>query len=283
MSHHPKKKVVIVGGGYSGVYLAKSIDDRFDVTLVERKQLFFHNITALRLVVQPDLCEKVFIPMNNLLKNGRIIHKLAVEITPKMVVLDDGDVLTFDYLVIATGSNNMTPYKSPTDTSNLYPYYQRLQETVKKARSVAIIGGSTIGVELAGEIACEYPNKPVTLVQHIGRLCSHRLGDKFSDKLIKKMTKMGIKVMMNTVVDIPPEAVSNRNNMAVVEYELKEQVLLTDKNEKIEADLVFWCLGNRPNSEALRAHFGGSIDHMGHLKVNESMQVEGHENNYEKY
>eukprot|EP01132_Coremiostelium_polycephalum_P008524 gene8524-10479_t len=272
-----RKRVVVVGGGYGGVYLSKLLDDKFDVTLIERKQLFFHNITALRLVVEPDLCKKVFIPMDRLLKKGRVIHKLAVEIKPTGVKLDDGTEIAFDYLVIATGSNNMTPYKSPVDTTNLYPYYKELREKVKEAKSVAIIGGTTIGCELAGEIVTQFPGKPVTLVQHIGRLCSHRLGEKFSDKLGKKLMKAGVKVMLNTVVDIPPEAVSDRNNSNCVNYQLKPQTINTD-NGDIDADLVFWCLGNRPNSEALRANFSEVIDHMGYMKVNEHMQVEGFQN-----
>ncbi|GAM22525.1 hypothetical protein SAMD00019534_057000, partial [Acytostelium subglobosum LB1] len=277
-SNMAKSKVVIVGGGYSGVYLAKALDNRCNVTLIERKKLFFHNITALRLVVQPELCTEVFLPMDSLLKNGRVINQLAVEVTPQCVRLEDGAELPFDYLVIATGSNNMTPYKSPVDCSDLYNYYHKLRDTVREAKSVAIVGGTTVGCELASEIACEYPDKKITLVHSLNRLCSHRLGDRFCSKLAKKMTKMGVNVMLNTVVNVPAEEVQRRNTGAVVDYQTRPgQVLETDQGN-VDAEIIFWCLGSRPNSEPLRKSFATSIDALGQLKVDEHLRVEGHTN-----
>lgn len=40
--------VVIVGGGYGGVALAKALDSQCNVVLIDRKDYFFHNIGALR-------------------------------------------------------------------------------------------------------------------------------------------------------------------------------------------------------------------------------------------
>ena len=39
--------VVVIGGGYGGVNVAKALDEVADVTLVEPKDAFFHNVAAL--------------------------------------------------------------------------------------------------------------------------------------------------------------------------------------------------------------------------------------------
>ena len=48
-------KVVIIGGGYGGTAVAKALDRDFDVTLIEKREKFFHNSGALRAAVDPRL------------------------------------------------------------------------------------------------------------------------------------------------------------------------------------------------------------------------------------
>jgi NADH dehydrogenase FAD-containing subunit len=43
-----KPTVVVVGGGFGGITVAKALDDTSDVVLVEPKDAFMHNIAALR-------------------------------------------------------------------------------------------------------------------------------------------------------------------------------------------------------------------------------------------
>jgi NADH dehydrogenase FAD-containing subunit len=48
--------VVVVGGGYAGIAVAKALDERTKVTLVEPRDAFVHNVAALRAAVDPTLC-----------------------------------------------------------------------------------------------------------------------------------------------------------------------------------------------------------------------------------
>ena len=50
-----KPTVVVVGGGYGGITVAKALDETSDVVLVEPKDAFMHNIAALRALVDPVL------------------------------------------------------------------------------------------------------------------------------------------------------------------------------------------------------------------------------------
>ena len=41
--------------------------------------------------------------------------------------------------------------------------YENLTEEIKKAKSVIIVGGGAVGVELAGEIATDYPGEKTVI------------------------------------------------------------------------------------------------------------------------
>ncbi|WP_308461195.1 hypothetical protein [Streptomyces sp. Ru62] len=42
------RRVVIIGGGYAGVRLARELDADADVTLIDLKEAFFHRVASLR-------------------------------------------------------------------------------------------------------------------------------------------------------------------------------------------------------------------------------------------
>lgn len=74
---------------------------------------------------------------------------------------------------------------------------------VQKSDKIAIIGGGPVGVEMAGEIATDYPNKHVTIIHSRDRLIDERLSSKFLKKIhntVKAMkinTVLGEKVVMD--------------------------------------------------------------------------------------
>lgn len=47
-------RVVVVGGGYGGVTVAKGLDPLAEVILVEQKDQFVHHAAALRAAVDED-------------------------------------------------------------------------------------------------------------------------------------------------------------------------------------------------------------------------------------
>ena len=55
MSEHPpiKPTVVVVGGGYAGINVAKALDEAADVVLVEPRDTFVHNVASLRALAEP--------------------------------------------------------------------------------------------------------------------------------------------------------------------------------------------------------------------------------------
>src|SRR4051812_35684317 len=104
--------VVVIGGGYGGVNVAKALDADLDVVLVEPKDAFVHNIGALRALVEPTFLRKIFLPYDQLLARGRVVRDRAVEVSAQRVGLASGESITADYIVLATGSAYPFPAKS---------------------------------------------------------------------------------------------------------------------------------------------------------------------------
>lgn len=110
-----RPSVVVIGGGYAGVNVAKALDDIADVTLVEPKDAFVHNVASLRALVDTSWLPRTYFPYGSLLSRGRVVRDRAVKAEAGHVTLGSGDELRADYLVIASGSQYPFPAKSDVD------------------------------------------------------------------------------------------------------------------------------------------------------------------------
>ena len=112
-----KPVVVVLGGGYAGVNVAKSLDDVAEVLLIEPKEAFVHNVAALRALVAPSWLPRIYLPYAGLLSNGRVIRDRAAKVDAGRVELASGDVIQADYIVLATGSAYPFPAKSDLEST----------------------------------------------------------------------------------------------------------------------------------------------------------------------
>ena len=63
-----KKKVVIVGGGFAGSHVAKSLEKYFDVFLIDTKDYFEFTPGVLRAIVEPLHIRNIQVLHNHYLK-----------------------------------------------------------------------------------------------------------------------------------------------------------------------------------------------------------------------
>jgi apoptosis-inducing factor 2 len=263
-------KAIVIGGGYSGTAIAKLLDRDFDVTLIEKQEMFFHNLGALRAAVDPSWLEKIFIPYSGLLKRGKILHHRVTEATSDKVHLDNGEILRFDYLILATGSSYPFPAKmSSNDVESSKESILHFSETIRAARRILIVGGGAVGVEFAGEIISKYPQKTIALIHAEKILIGEPFNPNLGKKLLDALQAKGVRVVLEERVllnDWKPEDL------------LQTQTYITDKGTAIEADLLLLCYGARVNNDYLRAHFTEQLDRQGRVKIAPQMQVEGYSN-----
>lgn len=59
--------------------------------------------------MEPKFAERTVINHNSYLKQGRVVTSQAINITESDVMTEDGSVIGYDYLVMATGHNDLFP------------------------------------------------------------------------------------------------------------------------------------------------------------------------------
>ncbi|HEY2674464.1 MAG TPA: FAD-dependent oxidoreductase, partial [Rugosimonospora sp.] len=85
-----RPSVVVLGGGYGGIQVAKPLDEVADVTLVDPGEAFVHNVAAWRALVEPEWLDRIFLPYDRLLRNGRFLRDRAVAVDGRRVTLASG-------------------------------------------------------------------------------------------------------------------------------------------------------------------------------------------------
>ncbi|XP_008789646.1 apoptosis-inducing factor homolog B-like isoform X3 [Phoenix dactylifera] len=256
-----RKVVVVVGGGVAGALLAKNMQFDADVVLIDPKEYFEIPWACLRSMVEPSFAERILINHTDYLSNGRIITSRATGITESEVFTEDGQTILYDYLVLATGHADPTP-RSRKDRLE---QFQQDNATIKSSSSVLIIGGGRMGVELAGEISVDYPEKKVTLI-HKGPRLLEFIGAKASNKALKWLKLKGVDVLLEQSVDLD----------SITEG---ERVFTTSAGKSVSADCHFVCVGRPLGSTWLQETFlKESLDKSKRLMVDKNLRVKGRRN-----
>lgn len=94
----------------------------------------------------------------------------VLSVQPKYVNLDRAwqgqSQIPYEYLVVATGTRLAEPAAMrDEDKVSSVQYLQKHQADVKQARSVVIVGGGAVGVQMATDMKELYPEKEITVVQ----------------------------------------------------------------------------------------------------------------------
>ncbi len=238
-------KIIIIGGGYSGILTAKKLEKKlgnrrdFTITVIDRKP--YHTmLTELHEVAAGRVDEEsIRISFRKVFAGRRInfVHDTAeaCDFKAKKVRCRKG-CYDYDYLVIAAGSRPAY-FGIPGACEYTYPLWSyddalRLRERIqncfrqassesdddekRKLLSFHIVGAGFTGVEMAGELAeyvpvlcahLEVDRRLVTIsnVDVLPRVVPN-LPEKLSDKIRRRLEKMGVTVRLATkVVEIGEE------------------------------------------------------------------------------
>jgi NADH dehydrogenase len=231
-------RVVIIGGGFAGINLAKKLggNKEIQVTLVDKNNynffppLIYQVATAY---LEPSSISypfrKFFRGVDNL--QFRLGELLSVNLPENKVVLNNGE-LEYDVLVFATGAEtsffgmenvkkNSIPMKTLNDAIEMRnKLLQRMEKAAvcknsrerRKYLNIVIAGGGPTGVEISGMFAemrngvlrKEYPELSTTasniyLIDGGGELLGP-MSKKSQQDTLEALTKMGVIVKLNTRV-----------------------------------------------------------------------------------
>ncbi|KAF5446324.1 hypothetical protein F2P56_031961 [Juglans regia] len=254
-----KKRVVVVGGGVGGSVLAHSLQSVVDVVLIDQKEYYEIPWASLRSMVEPSFAERSVINHSDYLPSVQIITSAATNITDEEVITAGGNTVAYDYLVIATGHSEPLP-RSREERLN---EYRADFEKIKSANSVLIVGGGPTGVELAGEIAVDFPGKKVILV-HRGTRLLEFIGPKASRRALDWLVAKKVEVILNQSVNL---------NFS------SDGIFQTSAGETITADCHFVCTGKPVGSSWIKETIlRDSLDIHERLMVDKHLRVRGRNN-----
>lgn len=235
--HQYKARIVIAGGGFGGIQMAKKLA-RKDVQVVLIDKNNYHTFQPLLYQVATSAleAESIAYPIRKIFnKHKNIFFRLGEvkEVIPnEKKLLVDNDEIYYDYLVIATGAktnylNNegltisSMPMKSVLEALDLRTMILQNFEKIlmisneRKKQSFmnfVIAGAGPTGVELAGALGelkqkvfpKDYPELDLSkmniyLVQSGDRVLP-MLSKKSSERAKKYLEKLGVNVILNTRV-----------------------------------------------------------------------------------
>jgi NADH dehydrogenase len=291
-----KTRVVIVGGGFGGLWAAKALANRrVDVTLIDRKNhhvfqpLLYQVATA---VLSPG---EIAQPIRRILAKAKNIEVILGEVIAfdkenNVVILADGSRVTYDYVIVAAGARHA--YFGHDEWEAAAPGLKTLEDAVEIRRRVllafelaerdaylnsghnelrfVVVGGGPTGVELAGAIAdiarqalakdfkvINTRDTKVILFEGSDRVLG-TFASELSQSAKKQLEQIGVDVRLNSfVTEIKPGSVKVGE-------------------EWIDCDVVVWATGVA--ASPLGKGLAVETDRAGRVHVEPDLTIKGFPN-----
>jgi len=286
-------RVVIVGGGFGGLYAARALAKApVEVAVVDRTNHHVFQPLLYQVATASLSPSQIAYPIRGVLrhqKNTRVLLADVVAVDParRVVKLSDGE-LAYDWLILAPGARHSyfghaewEPFAPGLKTlddaleirSRILVAFERAERESDPERRRAlltfvVVGGGPTGVELAGaigEIACKVMARDFrsidtrdarTILVEAGPRILPAFPADLSEKAERSLERLCVEVRTG-------EAVTRMESGAVWLGE-----------ERIAAGTVLWAAGVEPSP--LARSLGVPLDRAGRAIVNADLTIPGH-------
>ena len=286
--------IVIIGGGFAGLYTARGLKHvPADVTVVDRHNYHLFQPLLYQVATAGLNPSDIAAPIRSILRRQRNVNvvlgeAVSVDAAQKRVNLDDGSTLTYDFLVVATGATHS--YFGHPEWEQYAPGLKTIDDALEIRRRVllafeaaereedpavqkalltfVVIGAGPTGVELAGTLA-EIARK--TMVRDFRRIRPE------SARVIL------LEGRERVLPPYPPD-LSEKARQQLVELgaEVITDAIVTDINDRevrfgdrtIATRTVLWGAGVQ--ASPLARSLGVPLDRAGRVIVEPDLTIPGH-------
>lgn len=267
-----KTDVLIIGSSAAGLVAAttaKRVYSNKDVLVITKQEktlipcgipYVFGSVDSTNNDILP--AEKAFAA------NGiNMIHDEVKSINchEKIVKLSSGEVISFEKLILGTGSVPTHPtWLTGTELNNVFfvpkdkVYLDEMQQKIGNCKRVAVIGAGFIGVELSDEL--KKIGKEVFLIEKLPSILGLAFDPEFGEIAEELLKSRGVEII---------------TGQGITEIQGKTQVekVIFEDGNSLEVDAVVMAMGYQPNSE-LAIACGLDVSKTGFIKVDEYMRTE---------
>lgn len=297
-------QVVIVGGGFGGLYAAKALRRApVQVTLVDKRN--FHLFQPLLYQVATGALSPADIasPIRAVIgsnKNAKVLLSEVVDIDPtqqKLMLRGEEDI-NYDTLIVATGVSHH--YFGNDQWQGMAPGLKTVEDALEIRRRIftafeaaekepdpekrrawltfVIVGGGPTGVELAGAIA---------------ELAYKTLRDEFQSINTAEAQILLLEGMDRILPPYPPELSAEAEvSLGKLGVTVRTKAMVTDivdnivtvrqgeTLEKIPARTILWAAGVKASAmgRVLAERTGAKLDRAGRVIVEPDLSIPGHDN-----
>lgn len=268
-------KVVIIGASHGGLQAAvtiKKLNPQTEVVLIEKRgELSFVSsgiVLKLNQLVN-DLDNVRYLTSEELEEQGVdvLLNATVTTIDPDKKTIAYLDTskksheINYEKLILATGSNqfstNLTlPSKDKVTVFKSYSSSKEVLEKLEHAKSISIVGGGYIGVELCDALRGQ--GKEIHLIESADSVLFRYLDKDLSSLIEQKIRDSGVKLHLNE---------------SVIGFSDTDKELFVTKttNEEIRNDYVIVAVNARPDTTLVKDFL--DLNANGTIRVNEQMQT----------
>jgi NADH dehydrogenase len=285
--------VVIVGGGFGGLYAARALANRpVRVTLLDRRNHHLFQPLLYQVATAALNPSDIATPLRSILRRAPnvtvfLAEVVSVDLAGRRLVLDEG-AMPYDALVLAAGAGHS--YFGHDDWEPLAPSLKTLEDALEIRRRVllayeeaereqdgaeqralltsVVIGGGPTGVELAGALA-EISRETIAR--------DFRLIDPTKARIV--LLEGGPRVLAAFPDPLPARAAAA---LARIGVEVRTGATVTRVTadavwlggEQIRARTVLWAAGVA--AAPLTRQLGVPLDRAGRVRVERDLSIPGH-------
>jgi len=245
------KHVVIIGNGVSGITAARHIRKQsgYRISVISSETMHFYSRTALMYIYMGHMKYEHTKPYeDSFWKKNKIDliydHVIKVDTTSRSLHLKSGASVSYDVLIIATGSTSNKfdwPGQNLKGVQGLYGYsdLRLMEESTKGAKHAVVVGGGLIGIEMAEMLLSK--NIGVTFLVREPEFWSIILPRQEASMISRHIRSHHVQLKLETELK---SIQSDKDGNAIS--------VTTNKNEIIHCDFVGLTVGVSPNIRFLK-------------------------------
>jgi NAD(P)H-nitrite reductase large subunit len=226
-------------------------DGKGDITLISDESQFVYSRPLISYLLAGSIkVEQMYYREKNFYEKNKVRAGLGkrvtnVDLVNRRVVLEDGEELPFEKLLIATGGKPIVPKTKGSDLNGVFTFTKWDDvEKIKKfllgteVKRAVIVGGGLIGLKAAEGLTAL--GIKITIVELSDRIMSSTFDGTTSEMMKKILEKRGVEVVTKNTADEIIENVSKVSG-----------VILRD-GTKISCEMVVFAIGVSPNIEMVK-------------------------------